>query len=157
MASREQHGTEGINTETLSHKRAPRRCRSQKQWVFEMKFATSPLSSCSQTHSTFNELCAAHQQTTLTNTALGYFQTRTTLTTSGLGQYGRPAGLLKSPRDWTDGIITMIMRKKCTKKQGILKSLEESLTPTPICQCAFHYRRYTDSLGLGDAVIHRPT
>jgi hypothetical protein len=121
MASREQHGTEGINTETVSYKRASRRCRSQKQWVFEMKFAPSPLSSCSQTHSTFNKLCAAHQQTALTNTALGYLQTRTTLTPSGLGQYGRPAGLLNFPRDWTDGIITMIMRKDCTKKQGTHK------------------------------------
>lgn len=89
--------------------------------LFEMKFAPSPLSSCRQTHSTFNKLCAAHQQTALTNTVLGYLRTWTTLTLSGLGQYGGPASLLNSPRDWTDGIVTMIMRNKCTKKQGTLK------------------------------------
>lgn len=52
---REQHGTEGYNTERVSHKRAARRCRSQRQWVPTTNFTSTPLSSCNETHSTFNK------------------------------------------------------------------------------------------------------
>lgn len=54
-SSQEQHGAGGSDAEAESHKRASCRYQSQRQWVRTMKFASSPLSSCSQTRSTFNE------------------------------------------------------------------------------------------------------
>lgn len=39
---REQHGTSGYDAKTVPHKRAARRCRSQRQWTPHNEFCVNP-------------------------------------------------------------------------------------------------------------------